>query len=71
MAARPNVSPFATPMMPPESEEGISFDGEGSMLHKTCLFQTVLECILFLFFFEICTTYDVFIMMVKGVKYAW
>nr|TKR98674.1 hypothetical protein D5086_0000199910 [Populus alba] len=36
MAARPSVSPFATPMMPLESEEGISYDGEG-------LFQTILN----------------------------
>ncbi|KAG5242156.1 hypothetical protein OIU76_025312 [Salix suchowensis] len=31
MAARPNVSPFATPMMPPESEEGISYDAIGGV----------------------------------------
>ena len=44
MAARPSVSPFATPMMPLESEEGISYDGEG-------LFQTVLETHPFPFLF--------------------
>jgi hypothetical protein len=51
MAAHPSVSPFATPMMPLESEEGISYDGEGSILHKTCLFQTVLETHPFPFLF--------------------
>jgi hypothetical protein len=28
MATRPNVTPFATPMMPLDSDEGISYDGE-------------------------------------------
>ncbi|KAG6768727.1 uncharacterized protein [Populus alba] len=31
MAARPSVSPFATPMMPLESEEGISYDAIGGI----------------------------------------
>jgi len=57
MAARPSVSPFATPMLPLESEEGISYDGEGSILHKTCLFQTVLETHPFLFFFVTLSAY--------------
>ncbi|CAK7322661.1 unnamed protein product [Dovyalis caffra] len=31
MAARPNVAPFATPMMPLESDEGISYDAIGGV----------------------------------------
>ncbi|KAI5583008.1 hypothetical protein POPTR_007G132700v4 [Populus trichocarpa] len=31
MAARPSVSPFATPMLPLESEEGISYDAIGGV----------------------------------------
>ncbi|KAH8484587.1 hypothetical protein H0E87_028895 [Populus deltoides] len=32
MATRPNVTPFATPMMPLDSDEGISYDGESYYL---------------------------------------